>query len=50
MDMYDSLFSSNSVLNEQIACQLFEVLPDQGPIMVIMNSTAGRAVQRNFPS
>ncbi|MHC4634134.1 MAG: hypothetical protein ACYSYU_02815 [Planctomycetota bacterium] len=37
MDMYDSLFSSNSVLNEQIACQLFEVLPDQGPIMVIMN-------------
>ncbi|MHC4115722.1 MAG: hypothetical protein ACYSSL_10480 [Planctomycetota bacterium] len=37
MDMYDSLFSSSSVLNEQIARQLFEILPDQGPIMVIMN-------------
>ncbi len=37
MDMYDSLFSSSSVLNDQIARQLFEILPDQGPIMVIMN-------------
>jgi hypothetical protein len=37
MDMYDSLFSPSSVLNEQVARQLFEVLPDGGPIMVIMD-------------
>ena len=37
MDMYDSLFSQNCVLNEQIARQIFEILPEQGPVMVIMD-------------
>ena len=37
MDMCESLFSPGFVLNEQIARQLFEVLPEQGPIMVIMD-------------
>jgi len=37
MSMYDSLFSPGSVLNEQIARQIFEIIPDQGPIMVIIN-------------
>jgi len=37
MDMYDSLFSSTRVLNEQIARQIFDILPEHGPIMVIMD-------------
>jgi hypothetical protein len=37
MDMYDSLFSQNCVLNEQIARQIFDILPEQGPVMVIMD-------------
>lgn len=37
MDMYDSLFSRVGVLNEQIARQIFEILPENGPIMVIMD-------------
>lgn len=37
MDMYESLFSPGFVLNEQIARQIFEVLPERGPIMVIMD-------------
>ncbi len=37
MDMYDSLFSTSCVLNEQIARQLFEVLPEGGPIMAIFD-------------
>ena len=36
MDMYDSLFSPGSVLNEQIARQIFDILPEHGPVMVIM--------------
>ena len=35
MNIYNSLFSDNSVLNEQIARQIFDILPEQGPIMVI---------------
>ncbi len=35
--MCESLFSPGFVLNEQIARQIFEVLPEQGPIMVIMD-------------
>jgi len=35
MDMYESLFSPGFVLNEQIARQIFEDLPERGPIMVI---------------
>ncbi|MHC4125482.1 MAG: hypothetical protein ACYSRR_03385, partial [Planctomycetota bacterium] len=36
MEMYDSLFSSGCLLNEQIARQIFEILPEQGPIMAII--------------
>jgi predicted ABC-class ATPase len=35
MGMYGSLFSQKSVLNEQIARQVFDILPENGPIMVI---------------
>ncbi len=37
MGMCESLFSPGFVLSEQIARQIFEVLPEQGPIMVIMD-------------
>jgi len=37
MDMYESLFSPGFVLNEQIARLIFEVLPERGLIMVIMD-------------
>jgi hypothetical protein len=37
MDMGDWLFSPNCALNEQIARQIFDVLPEGGPIMVIMD-------------
>jgi hypothetical protein len=37
MDIYDSLLSPSFVLNEQIARQLFEVLPEQGPMIIIMD-------------
>ncbi len=37
MNMYNSLFSPGSVLNEQIARQIFDILPEHGPVMVIMD-------------
>ena len=37
MDIYDSLLSQAFVLNEQIARQLFEVLPEQGPVILIID-------------
>ena len=37
MDMYSSLLSAASVLNEQIARQIFNILPEDGPVMVIMD-------------
>ncbi len=37
MNAYDSLFSPDSVLNEQIARQIFDVLPESGPIMIIIS-------------
>jgi len=37
MDMYESLFSPSCILNEQIARQIFDILPEQGPVMVIMD-------------
>ena len=37
MDIYESLLSPSFVLNEQIARQLFEVLPEQGPVILIMD-------------
>ena len=36
MDMSESLISPGFMLNEQIAREIFEVLPEQGPIMIIM--------------
>jgi len=37
MDIYDSLFSPESVLNEQVARQIFGILPENGPVFVIMD-------------
>ncbi|HEW79874.1 MAG TPA: hypothetical protein ENH34_07935 [Phycisphaerales bacterium] len=37
MDMYDPLFSPSCVLNEQIARQIFDILPEQNLVMVIMD-------------
>ncbi len=37
MDIGDWLFSANCTLNEQIAKQIFDVLPEDGLIMVIMD-------------
>ena len=37
MDMYDSLFPPQCVLNEQIARQVFGILTEGGPVMVIMD-------------
>ncbi len=37
MDIPDSLLSPVAVLNEQIARQIFELLPERGPVMIIMD-------------
>ncbi|UCC98622.1 MAG: hypothetical protein JSW66_01755 [Phycisphaerales bacterium] len=37
MNMYESLSSPSFVLNEQIARQVFEVLPERGPLVLIMD-------------
>jgi len=37
MDMYESLISDSSVLNEQIAKELAGIVPEQGPIMAILD-------------
>ena len=37
MDIGDWLFSPNCALNEQIAKQIFDILPERGPIMIIMD-------------
>ena len=37
MDMYDSLFSPGGVLNEQIVREIFDILPERGPIVVIID-------------
>jgi hypothetical protein len=37
MDMFGSLNSTGCVLNEQIACQVFDLLPEDGPMMVIIS-------------
>jgi len=39
MDIYNSISSASGVLNDQIACQIFDILPDDGPIMLIMDKT-----------
>jgi hypothetical protein len=37
MDMYDWLCSASGALNEQIAQEVFEILPDGGPVVVILD-------------
>ena len=37
MDSYDSMFSAGFVLNEQIARQIFKILPQDGPFMILMD-------------
>ena len=37
MNIYDSLISSSSVLNEQVARQVFQILPEDGPTMIILD-------------
>jgi hypothetical protein len=37
MDTCDAAFSPTHMLNEQIARQVFDVLPERGPILVIMD-------------
>jgi hypothetical protein len=41
MEIYDSLFSPNRVLVEQIAKELFEVLPEGGPVILILDRDGG---------
>ncbi len=37
MDIYDSLFFPSFVLNEQIARQIFGIVPEEGPIIALMD-------------
>lgn len=37
MNLHESLSSQSFMLNEQIARQVFEVLPEQGPILLIID-------------
>lgn len=37
MDIHNSLHSSSSLLNEQVARQMFQILPEGGPMMVIFD-------------
>ena len=37
MDIYNSMFSQAFVINEQIARQIFETIPEQGPVVVIID-------------
>ena len=39
MDAYDAVFSANLLLNEQIACRVFEALPERGPLIVVLDPT-----------
>ncbi len=35
MDMYDIMFSTSGMLNDQMARQIFGILPEDGPLVVI---------------
>jgi hypothetical protein len=37
MDIYEPLFSTSCVLNEQIARQVFDILPERGPVVAIID-------------
>jgi len=45
MNVYESLSSRNFVLNEQVARQVFDILPEHGPLMLIMDRDGN-----NWPS
>ncbi|MGA1980576.1 MAG: hypothetical protein ABSG99_08485 [Sedimentisphaerales bacterium] len=47
MDIGDWLVSPNCALNEQIARQIFDVLPKQGPIVVIIDREGHRWVSNS---
>ena len=36
MDVFSSVYSPSSVLNEQIARQIFDILPEDGPVMILV--------------
>lgn len=38
MDIYNSMFSQTFVFNEQIATQIFDTIPEDGPIVLIVDS------------
>ncbi|UCG58148.1 MAG: hypothetical protein JSU70_01320 [Phycisphaerales bacterium] len=42
MDMYDSMFPPSYVLNEQVARHVFGSLPEQGPIVAIIDKAGNR--------
>ncbi len=37
MDTFGSVYSKGCVLNEQIARQIFDILPEDGPVMIIVS-------------
>jgi hypothetical protein len=37
MDMFDSILSADVVLNKQLVPRIFEILPENGPVMVVMD-------------
>ena len=37
MDTYDAMFSASYILNERIARQVFDVLPEQAPVVAIID-------------
>jgi hypothetical protein len=38
MTIYNPLFSATAMLNEQLARQVFEIISEEGPLVVIMDS------------
>jgi hypothetical protein len=38
MNIFDSMFSTSYVLSDQLVPQIFDILPEDGPFMVIMDS------------
>ncbi len=49
MDIYQSLFSSAAMLNEQLAEEIFDAVPEDGPIILIMDK-AGNTLQSDTES
>ena len=42
MDTYESQLSRNSELNEQVAREIFDILGDDGPVVIIMDREGNR--------